>query len=159
MPGLNVGEATTWLRGYLGTALDPVLVGDGVAPEDGGWAEGTPNSASGFAEYVVLKGERTSNMQARTALCRTFSDSFHMAYRLSSFHTSRSAADDLLADAVEVMRTLGDAGTVAVGPQMEVYGHQLWLDSVGGAVRDDSTYPKLWSSQASFRLGMAWSAA
>lgn len=157
MAGLNVGEATTWLLGRLDPAMAPALVGDGVAPEAAGWPEGTPNSASAFVPYVVLKGTQSSPMQATTPLCRTWSSTFEVTYRLASFHTGRSEADALIAEAVEALRALNVVGDeVVVGGNMKVFPHRAWLDSIAAAVRDDSTYPKLWSGQATFRLGMAW---
>lgn len=158
---IDVGEMTTWLHGALtaafaaDTAVPGVLVGDGVAPEAGGWSKGQPNDTAGvFVPYLVLGyGAPVVSQSANTPLCDTTATLLAISYVLTSFTHDRASADQLAARSrahVKALTTLG----VGAG-DLSLRGAALFVDSVRGAVRTDQTFPAMWSATSNLRLNVA----
>lgn len=153
MPGLiDLGEITSGLLGLL-SAVSPYPVGDGIAPPEAGWLEGTPNSASGFEPYLVLSGLTTGALSpaALTPLCSTYAQRFDMSYRFVGYGSSRQMADDVAAMGRELLDELDPAALALTGMIVS----QLWFDAATGASRDDSAYPPMWASATTFRVSVA----
>ena len=142
---IDVGEVTTWLCGYLGSTM---LIGDGVAPLAGGWAEGAPNSGV-FTPYVVVHSGPVSPTLTNTPLCSSQAGLLALSYRVVAYDVGRVEADALAAAArYQLKRATGH-------PQcgdMRVSAHQMFITGVSGATRDDSTNPKLWSATTNFTV-------
>jgi len=153
---IDTGELTSYLVQQLTVHFqeEDVIVGDGVAPEGGGWSEGTPNTVGGFVSYVVLSS--TSPVSAtlpNTPLCTTVPVRLDVPYVLTAYENTRYGADHTAArsrihvkNMPVVVANLGD---------LVFKGHEVWIDSITGAVRNDSTHPKMWSASTNFHVGVA----
>ena len=119
----------SWLR--AGT----LLVGDNIAPYEGGWLKGQPGDG-GFVEYCVLSAGRVSAHPSR--LCPGSRD-YTLTYTLSSFTESRRSLD-LLAHRGR-LELVGKSKTIHVGYKIT----DVKVSSYGRIVRDDVTSPPLWS--------------
>lgn len=147
-----MGEATTALCGLL--MAGGLVVGDGVAPEEGGWVEGAPNSPGGFVPYVVVKpsGAVTAH-QGGYALCMTTAVMISAPYTVTAYEHSRIEADRLAALSRAVMKS--GRWAVPFSSDLVLKQNSLYIDSVVGASRDDSVYPKMWSAATNLRLVLA----
>lgn len=150
---IDVYHFTNHLLGELGRLMDPVPVGDGVAPLEAGWIEGTPNSPSGFVEYLVLRysGQITPTYNS-VPLCSNSPTMLTFPYTLAAFSNSRSDADKL-AGLSRLM--MADLPSRAVVGDLEFKASHVQLASITGASRDDSTNPKMWSASTNFRIDVA----
>lgn len=147
---IDVGEVTTWFVDAL-TAED-FVVGDGEAPLAGGWSEGQPNAGE-FVAYLVIKqqGPIVSSF-GDTPLCDSTATMLVVPYQLVAYGTSRVSADDLGAQARSFLHAM--AGVYECG-DLTVKSDQVRMTGVQGASRDDSTYPKFWSSVTNFTVNVA----
>lgn len=150
---IDVNEFTNLLLDEFGRLIDPVPVGDGVAPLEAGWVEGTPNSPSGFVEYLVLRcsGQITPTYNS-VPLCSNVPTMLTFPYSLTAFANSRVAADDLAGLSREVMV---DMPVREMAGDLEFKASHVQLVSITGASRDDSTNPKMWSATTNFRIDVA----
>ena len=154
---ISLGEVTTFVVAKMAEHLGPldVLVGDGVAPLDGGWGEGTPNTSGGFVPYVVIKANSAASNQTDVPLCSTVPVRLSIQYVMTAHHISRAAADALAETARRFLKALdGPPHHVQLG-DISFRTNQVWIDSVSGAYRDDSTHPKFWSAATNFRAVVA----
>jgi len=89
------GPITDYLLTELVNTLDGVLVGDGVAPDDGGW-KGGDIGAGTFAAYVVLTtGVATQVNTPPQGLKDQSGDAWNLTYTLASYGGVRQQADDV----------------------------------------------------------------
>lgn len=146
---LALGDVTTYVLQQF-AAVSEFPVGDGVAPPDAGWPEGTPNSAGAFVPYFVLSMMSTGSF-GLNPLCSTVPRRFDVTMRLVAYEHGRAEADALAYRGRGWL--LGGVGPGSAG-DLSLTG-QVWLDAVSGAVRDDSTFPQLWSSATTFRVSVA----
>jgi hypothetical protein len=155
---IDIGEVTTALVAKLTTEMEAygALVGDGVAPPKGGWPEGVPNTKSVFAPYVVVKyaGSIASLVQ-NTPLCSTYAARYDVGYSLVAYDNGRLLADTLAQNAREALDAIGTVYGSEVYGDVTVKFDRIYIDSLAGATRDDSTYPKMWSSATNFHLDVA----
>lgn len=155
---IAAGEVTTLLVEILALATEGedcpfpgVLIGDGVAPDEAGWATGQPN-ASDFVPYLVVKPTGSVATVASTPLSESVGVFFPITYSLTAYHYSRVNADVLAAWSRDAF--LADNGTHDIG-DLTVKMRQAAIDSLALASRDDSTYPKLWSSVTNVHVNAA----
>ena len=113
------------------------LVGDGVAPVDGGWVNGQPDSGV-FRPYSVLVDAGSSPRAADLAL--SFPGAWTCGWSVRSFGGSRKQCD--------WMATRARAAVDGMG--RTVFGEDPWTvigtewSSLGSVVRIDSTNPPFW---------------
>ena len=127
-----------------------VLVGDGVAPDAGGWAMGQVNITA-FVPYVVV-AVSTLIGGADGALADLYGDAAFVV-SLRSYGGSRAQADlaaDLgrrsLADLMLTNVVLGDSGTWRV--------LSVTYPGLGGPTRIDTVDPPYWSVIDSARIAL-----
>lgn len=122
------------------------LVGDGIAPEGGGWLSGQPN-VSAFHPYGVLAF--TGGMPPDTTF--RYSEqvrSWELSWRLGAYGGSRAQCDrvaGVLRGSLE-----GVLGLVFGDPAYRVTG--LSWRSLGPMTRNDSIDPPMWSVLDSFSV-------
>jgi hypothetical protein len=153
---IDTGEMTSYLIARLSESFSGsgVLVGDGVAPDAGGWTEGTPNTVGGFVPYIVISTTSpTSSTMLNTPLCTTLPVRLDIPYVLASYQNTRADADAVAAAAREYLKNL-PAEPVQLG-DLKFRSHDVWVDSLTGAIRNDSTHPKMWSANTNFHVGVA----
>lgn len=159
---IDAGEITTFLVELLSTAaVQPecpypgTLVGDGVAPENAGWPTGTPNVGE-FVPYLVLKPSGPIATGTNIPLCDSNGVFFAVPYQVVAWHNGRTDADNLASWARKALRSVYTEAELA---DLKVKMNQTAIDSVVLASRDDSTFPKLWSSTTSFHVNATRSPA
>lgn len=141
------GVLTDYLLDRLDTNLDPrIEVGDGIAPEAGGWTGGQPGEGD-FKPYVVLStGPATKKVQETLGLQST---SWAATYSLRHVGALRQQAD-WCADMVR--RELNDLKVKAIdlgGPWRILRTEYM---SLGPITRNDSTDPAYWELTDSVSL-------
>lgn len=147
---IDIGEVTSWFVAAM-TAED-LVVGDGEAPLDAGWSEGTPNVGT-FTPYVVLKQQGpVVSTTGDTPLCDSNAVRFDVPYQLLSYGLGRVESDALASTARGVLHNL--VGRHLCG-DLRVSADQVRIVAVQGASRDDSTYPKFWSAVTNFTVNVA----
>src|SRR4051794_29884906 len=94
----NRGELTDWLIAQLTPALlaqesgeQDILLGDHLAPEEGGWPGGEPGSGD-FVPYVVFT-TRPATPSPGVPVGSTEADSWEAAYSLVGYGAQRQQAD------------------------------------------------------------------
>lgn len=140
---IDLGALAGLLLGVLGDGSGQ-LVGDGVAPEGGGWLSGQPN-VSAFVPYGVLAS--TGAVLADPAL--RYGDqvrSWDASWRLSSFGGSRSQCDW-----VATRLRLAAAGCIGVRFGDFRVSMLSWR-SLGAMVRSDAVDPPMWSVVDAFSV-------
>jgi hypothetical protein len=155
---IDIGEVTTALVAKLTTEMAAygALVGDGVAPLKGGWPEGVPNTRSVFAPYVVLRyAGSVASLMANTPLCATYATRFDLGYSLIAYDNGRVLADTLAQNSRAALDSFNAMLISDPLGDMTVKFDRIYIDSLAGATRDDSTYPKMWSSTTNFHLDVA----
>lgn len=147
---IDVGEVTSWFV----TAFNDVelLTGDGEAPLAGGWSEGTPNAGE-FAPYLVLKQQPAITPSiGDSSMCDSTAKRLEVPYQLVAYQTTRVAADSLAAASRTVLSDM--TGRYVCG-DLTINADQIRVTAAQGASRDDSTYPKFWSSVTNFTVIVA----
>ena len=131
---IDTGALTDLVLAHLGTAN--VLVGDGVAPAEGGWLSGQPG-AGVFRPYATLVV--TGGVPAALGLDSDF-PAWAVGFSLRSFGGSRSQCDAQAALARGAME----------GLQQETFGAAAWViagvqwQALGAMVRVDASSPPFW---------------
>jgi len=142
---IDTGHMTVLLLNTLALGDPQLLVGDGVAPRDGGWTEGTPNTGS-FSAYTVLNfvGAAPAHPDIDKA-------DPEWATRWSMSHSggSRAQADWVATQArtrilTALKATFGDDDT------FKIIGI-VWT-TLGGMSRNDQVDPPYWNSSDSLIL-------
>lgn len=155
---IDIGDVTTALVSKLTTEMEAysALVGDGVAPLKGGWPEGVPNTKSVFTPYVVVRYMGTiASLVQNTPLCSTYAARYDVGYSLIAYDNGRILADKLAQDSREALDSIGAVYGSETYGDVTVKFDRIYIDSLAGATRDDSTYPKMWSSTTNFHLDVA----
>lgn len=122
---------TDWVLAYL--TDQGVLVGDGEAPDTGGWDASPQDPASTYHSYVVLAPGTVGDGSG--PLGDTQAD-FMVPYSLTSYGLNRSMAEKTSEEARKV--------AVAAPRTMVLLGDSQWAiqqvraSSVGGVVRNDN---------------------
>ena len=152
---IAAGEVTTFLLEHLiAEAAKPecpfpgTMIGDGVAPERAGWPAGQPNTGV-FIPYLVLKAAGTITTTTGVPLCDSTGVIFPVNYQLVAYHNTRTDSDTLAEWSRTAVRA--DKGDYVIA-DLTVRMRQAAIDSMALATRDDSTFPKLWSSTTSFHV-------
>ena len=136
-------QVLAWLRVGLEVAspASPILVGDGIAPEEGGWTAGQPGRGE-FVPYVTLSGGSGTPAPANH-LGDRFAD-WVVSYQLRATGASREQAD-----------WIGDRASAAlwahVGDKVNLDGTtwkliDLRLPNRGAPSRTDATDPPYWEA-------------
>jgi len=140
---INIGQLTSQVVMALAEESNQ-LVGDGIAPDGGGWLSGQPN-VSAFVPYgvVVFTGATLSDPALRYA---EQIRSWETGWRLSSFGGSREQCDWV---AALVRNALDDC----IGQEFGAYRVTMaqWR-SLGPMTRNDSVDPPMWSVSDTFTL-------
>lgn len=128
---ISIGALTDTVTAHLAAST---LVGDGLAPREGGWDQGTPNAGS-FKSYTVLACD-----QGAPALDDLTYPDWEVFFTLRHYGGSRKQCD-WQADAV---RSLIQALLDQTSGTYKVIGVR-WR-SLGGPVHVDQTNPPLWQA-------------
>ena len=141
-PLFDRGRVTDWIIDQLlSPALLPkVLVGDAVAPPEGGWPSGVPGGGN-FVPYTVLStGQATPD---RGTVGAVTPDTWILRYQLKHSGGMRQMVDwtaDLVRHAWDVQPEVRlDMGE---GPQWKAY--QFSVLTMGPVVRNDTVQPPYW---------------
>lgn len=147
------GPLTSWLLTRIGDQLEEAgqLLGDGVAPPEGGWTQGQPGQGD-FIAYSVLMGGAATAGQPQTLGGSVDSDGWMLRYTLRSVGAVREQAD-WAGDAVRAAWHGLESTTMLLGPaKWQV--HVPAVTSMGQPVRNDAVQPPLWevTDEVSLRL-------
>lgn len=154
---IDIGIVTSALLEHLPAAMLPLVypVGDGVAPEKAGWPDGSPNTRTRFVPYFVLKySGAVGSLITDTPLCTTYATRFAINYSLVSYDNDRVLADSMASVGRKALNNLGEMNDQQCGDLLARF-HHIFIDSMSGAARDDSVFPKMWSAATNFRLDVA----
>jgi hypothetical protein len=152
---IDIGSITTWLCENMRTAMYEYsfATGDGVAPTDGGWPQGTPNTDENFVPYIVITAEGNAISQSvGVALCSTVPYIAQLPYRMDAYDQTRAGADALASIARDEVKKLGRTSLAPPVGDLVLNPSQIFIDSASGAMRDDSTFPKFWMARTGLRL-------
>ena len=138
---IDHGALTRLLLDHLGGIVQHV--GDGVAPYEGGWMEGQPNSGV-FVPYVVLVSQGA--MPKVVTMCNSYD--WDVSWSLRSFGGSRRQCDWIATQVREAME--GIAKEVFGADPYEV--RNLMWGSLGAVQRIDTVDPPFWQVFDSFSL-------
>jgi len=122
------------------------LVGDGIAPAEGGWVSGQPNSGI-FAPYLVIvstgAAPRYSSMDDLTTAILTW----EVSYQMRGYGGSRAQVDWVMT----VGRSALEGLTHSVFGVHDTYRIKAtdWK-SLGATVRNDAVDPPYWQVADSF---------
>ena len=136
---IDIGHMTTLLLDTLATGDPALMIGDGVAPTEGGWTGGTPNTGS-FAAYSVLSftGAAPANPDVNSA-----DPEWATRWALNSHGGSRAQADWM---AYQVRKRILTAlkQTFAEDDVFKIIA--ISWNSLGAMVRNDQVDPPYWST-------------
>jgi hypothetical protein len=147
-PLFERGRLTDWLLEELGGALPAeVLLGDGVAPNDGGWQGGQPGQGK-FIGYSVL-GTGAAAPGGTATLAETDSSEWLLRYTLRSAGGVRHQADFCADKARQAWHRLVDAGepVIPLGNDADPSNWKVYsplVVSMGAVSRTDQTQPPFW---------------
>lgn len=129
------GALTDYLITQLGTA--GLLIGDGMAPDAGGWDDDPNVPSSTYVPYLVINPMAVAEPTGPVA---DTSADFRVPYSLMSSGISRKQVEvyadkgrKILTDMARVRVTLGTGGDWKI--------QQVRANSIGGMVRTDNTEP------------------
>ena len=141
---IDLGALTELLIAELG-AVEGLLVGDGIAPMDGGWLQGQPNQ-SVFRPYVVLSSQGASPRE-NTPWTGT-DPAWAVTWSLKHFAGSRKQLDWAALQARAAVH-----GITKTTFGVDVYKvHALEWSSLGSINRIDSVDPPFWQAFDTFTL-------
>lgn len=125
------------LTDYLLTQLRLTLkVGDGVAPDDGGWNDDPNLPTSSYVPYLVLNPMAVADP---TGSLGDSSIDFHVPYSLSSSGISRKQVEVYADKGRKVLSELERSVVSLTGGDWKI--QQVRANSIGGVVRTDNTEP------------------
>ena len=140
---LDHGALTDLVLEHLTMQQEVVLIGDGVAPLDGGWQKGQPNQ-NVFRPYAVLVSGGAGVRE--NAVFTGIDPTWAVTWSLRSFGGSRKQVDwtaHIVRQAIEglMKKTFGS-------PTYKI--HAVEWQSLGSVSRLDSTDPPFWQAFDSF---------
>ena len=146
---LSQRSLSTYLVQYA-RSLAPglILVGDGYAPDEGGW--NGPLGRSTFVPYAVIG---ITGMRPQTSTLCDVAGDLNVSVRMSSHGVSREQAE-VVADGMRGKMDTLIGQKLDVGP-MKWSVQQLKDPSFGGANRDSSIDPAYWAVTDSFGMVMS----
>lgn len=154
-PLFDRGRVTDWLLDMLTTELgDPLLAGDGMAPEAGGWPLGDPGNGD-FVPYLTLATGKGVPVSA-DPLAAAEGEDWQLAYTISYFGGTRSQTDwaaDLGRAAWNSRRDARiECGSATAPNPWKAY--RFAVAEMGALTRNDQVQPPYWQlvDQATLRL-------
>ena len=125
------------LTDFLITTLEShdIIVGDGVAPKDGGWESGQPNVGR-FVPYVVVMGGSVEGIDRNVA--RGSTKDWRASYSLRIFSATRRTTDAL---AFAAREALEDCTPFIFGSFKAIH---VSVSTIGALQRNDASDPPLW---------------
>lgn len=143
---IDRNELTKQLLTYMGPLLKAkgILIGRGVAPQDGGWSGGGQPGEGTFTPYVVLKtgqavtaasGERPSLGRSRL--------SWNLTYTLATHHRLDSLVDELAKIPRRVVLGFSRGVELVLGDTAWTV-QEITVPRLGATARDNSTDPAHW---------------
>lgn len=145
------GVLTDTLVVALTAALDDdpaILVGDGMAPVEGGWPKGEPGEGD-FVPYIVLTCG--SWRPAAGLTLAPAGDAWSASYRVGSYGGQREHAD-YVADRVHQCWPRMQLDPMTLGHGGE-WGFASWdIAEMGEVVRNDQIQPSMWSTTSALTL-------
>lgn len=146
-PLFERGRLTDWLletllRPPLGAMMPtPVLVGDAVAPEEGGWSGGEPGQGT-FVPYVTL-ATGPAAPAPKQGLGPGEAWDWMLRYQLRSVGALRGQCDWVADQARAAWDTQGEVRlSIGDGPQWKAA--QFVVASMGAVTRNDQVSPPYW---------------
>lgn len=130
---LHRGDFTTYLLAELRTTL---LVGDGAAPDEGGWDDDPNDPGSSYVPYVVLNPMAVS--QGTGPLGDTSSD-YQLPYSVTAYGVSRNQVEFYADTARKKLASLVREVVTLDGSDWKI--QQYRANSIGGVSRRDETEP------------------
>lgn len=155
-PVLHQEPLTTWVVDVLTQSLlvEATLVGDGVAPLDGGWEDGQPGVGE-FVPYITVAGG-TAVAGRETTMGTDYAD-WRVTYELRATAASRRQVDATGDQAVDILAArrgtrvrLEDADWKIVDVRMPV---------LGSPSRNDTTDPPYWEAADTVELWLSRSSS
>jgi hypothetical protein len=129
------GQLTTYLIGQL--VADGLLIGDGIAPDAGGWNDDPNKPTSTYVPYLVVNPMAVADPSGPLG---DSSSDFRVPYSVMSSGISRKQVEvyadrgrKILTDQERVVVTLGTGGDWKI--------QQVRANSIGGVSRTDNTEP------------------
>lgn len=125
------------LTDFLITTLEgeSLIVGDGVAPRNGGWESGQPNVGK-FVPYVVVMAGSVQGVDRNVA--RGYTKDWMAAFSLRTFSATRRTTDAL---AFAAREALEDCTPFVFGGFKAIH---VSVSTIGALQRSDASDPPLW---------------
>ena len=137
MKTLHRGDFTGYLLTELSTAL---LVGDGDAPDEGGWDDDPSAPGSSYSPYTVVNPLTT---QEATGSIGDSNSEIRAPYSMTSYGISREQVEFFADKSREI--AVGLARTDVLLGEDEWRIQQVRVSSIGGVARNDSVRPSEFS--------------
>lgn len=131
---MNRGALTDTIITTLET--HDLLVGDGVAPKEGGWESGQPNVGR-FVPYVVVMAGSVQGVDRNIA--SGFTKDWMASYSLRTFSATRRTTDAL---AHAARTALEDCTPFVFGDDFKAI--HVSISTIGSMQRNDASDPPLW---------------
>lgn len=112
-----------------------LIVGDGVAPKDGGWEGGQPNVGR-FVPYVVVMAGSVQGVDRNIA--SGFTKDWMASYSLRTFSATRRTTDAL---SFAARQALEDCTPFIFGKFKAIH---VSVSTIGSMQRNDASDPPLW---------------
>lgn len=136
------GRVTDWLLDQYRTLLDPgVLLGDGEAPEEGGWPGNEPGQGN-FVPYLTVATLPGAPTFAQ-ALGDANAGDWTLRYQIRYFGGLRAQAD-WAADKGRAVWTALLPNRLDVGDLTQWRAYKFSVTSMGAVTRDDTVTPPYW---------------
>ena len=130
---MNRGTLTDTIITVLEAA--GLMVGDGVAPKEGGWESGQPNVGR-FVPYVVLMAGSVAGVDRNVA--RGYTKDWMASFSLRTFSATRRTTDAL---AFAAREALEDCTPFTFGNFKAIH---VSVTTIGSMQRSDASDPPLW---------------
>lgn len=137
------GRVTDWLLGQYRADLDPgVLLGDGEAPEEGGWPSNEPGQGE-FVPYLTI-----ATLPGTPAFAQAVGDAdagdWTLRYQVKYFGGLRDQAD-WAADRGRAVWASRVTTKLDVGDLTQWKAYKFSVLSMGAVTRDDTVNPPYWT--------------
>jgi hypothetical protein len=143
---LDTGVLTDHVLDTFEAQVTDVLVGDGIAPEAGGWSKGQPD-VDVFVPYAVLAFGGAAPRVSQEMTLGKATETWLASYQVRYHGGSRAQVDWTATKIRAAVESL-------LKSSFGVEGSVVWIQwqSLGGVSRNDAVNPPIWTASDNFTL-------